>query len=102
MDYFLATHLNYSDHRAPLLPLREKVPEGRMRGQRTFQHHHTRGENPSPVSRCARANLRRKGGGAYRVLGTILPHPPAGHLPLDGGGWEGVCHTLRIRAEARQ
>ena len=24
------------------------------------------------------------------VLGTILPNPPAHHLPLDGGGREGV------------
>ena len=26
----------------------------------------------------------------HRVLGTILRPAPAEHLPLDGGGWEGV------------
>ncbi len=25
-----------------------------------------------------------------RVWGTTVQNPPARHLPLDGGGWEGV------------
>ncbi len=26
----------------------------------------------------------------HRMFGLIEPQPPAQHLPLDGGGWEGV------------
>jgi len=47
---------------------------------------------PSPVGYAA--DLSPKGRGAERVPGAIWPHPPARHLPLDGGGWEGVRPTL--------
>jgi hypothetical protein len=30
----------------------------------------------------------------HRVFGSISPNIPAQHLPLDGGGWEGVFPTL--------
>ena len=29
-----------------------------------------------------------------RAWSSIVPVAPAEHLPLDGGGWEGVCHAL--------
>jgi hypothetical protein len=29
-----------------------------------------------------------------RAWRSIVPVTPAGHLPLDGGGWVGVCPAL--------
>jgi len=44
--------------RSFLLPLREKVPDGRMRGSLHIRDH---GENPSSVSRYARSTFSLKG-----------------------------------------
>jgi hypothetical protein len=32
------------------------------------------------------------------VCGTMVPNPPARHLPLDGGGWEGVSPRTALSA----
>ncbi len=48
-----------------------------------------------PACRPPSPALPVKGRVTHRVPGTALPSNPARHLPLDGGGWEGVSKSAK-------